>query len=169
MRSEAKSSQAELNALQKSLELDFDEGKFSQAQKVAQQAIDETARSAELLRERLRFMEESGNDDTSAYRKLQTELTQTELKGQQLEKQLEKINQIKFDAIAKSVSDVGDKISGVGRALTPVSALAGAAVTGLGALGVSSAATGANIDDLALRLGISAEKVQELQLSLIHI
>lgn len=163
MRTEAKSSQAELNALQKSLELDFDEGKFSQAQKVAQQAIDETARSAELLRERLRFMEESGNADTSAYRKLQTELTQTELKGQQLEKQLEKINQIKFDAIAKSVSDVGDKITGVGRALTPVSALAGAAATGLGALGVSTAATGANIDDLALRLGISAEKVQELQ------
>lgn len=163
MRTEAKSSQAELNALQKSLELDFDEGKFSQAQKVAQQAIDETARSAELLRERLRFMEESGNADTSAYRKWQTELTQTELKGQQLEKQLEKINQIKFDAIAKSVSDVGDKITGVGRALTPVSALAGAAATGLGALGVSTAATGANIDDLALRLGISAEKVQELQ------
>lgn len=74
LRSEAKSSQSELNALQKSLELKFDSATFERAQKVAQQAIDETAKSAETLRARLAFLEQSGNADTTAYKKLQTEL-----------------------------------------------------------------------------------------------
>lgn len=163
LRSEVKSSQSELNALQKSLELKFDSATFERAQKVAQQAIDETAQSAETLRARLAFLEQSGNADTTAYKKLQAELAQTELKGKQLEQQLEKINQIKFDAIASSVSKVGNAISGAGRALTPISAAAGAAATGLGALGVSAAATGAEIDDLSNRFGVSAETIQEWQ------
>lgn len=163
LRTEAKSSQSELNALQKSLELKFDSATFERAQKLAQQAIDETAQSAETLRVRLAFLEQSGNADTTAYKKLQAELAQTELKGKQLEQQLEKINQIKFDAIAKNVSEVGNAISGAGRVLTPISAAAGAAATGLGALGVSAAATGAEIDDLSNRFGVSAETIQEWQ------
>ena len=111
LRSEAKSSQSELNALQKSLELKFDSATFERAQKVAQQAIDETAKAAETLRARLAFLEQSGNADTTAYKKLQTELAQTELRAQHLEQQLENINKIKFDAIAKNVSEVGNAIS----------------------------------------------------------
>lgn len=68
LRSEAKSSQSELNALQKSLELKFDSATFERAQKVAQQAIDETAKAAETLRARLAFLEQSGNADTTAYK-----------------------------------------------------------------------------------------------------
>lgn len=163
MRKAAQSSQSELNALQKSLKLEFDSDKFARAQKVAQQAIDQTAANAETLRRRLDYLEESGNVDTDGYRKLQSELAKTELQGQQLEKQLEKINAMKFDALASKISNVGNAISGVGRALTPLSTAAGATVAGLGALGVKAASTGAEIDDLSLRLGISAEKVQEWQ------
>lgn len=163
LRSEAKSSQSELNALQKSLELKFDSATFERAQKVAQQAIDETAKSAETLRARLAFLEQSGNADTTAYKKLQTELAQTELRAQQLEQQLENINKIKFDAIAKNVSEVGNAISAAGRALTPFSTAAAGAITGLGALGVSAASTGAEIDDLSNQFGVSAETIQEWQ------
>ena len=163
LRSEAKSSQSELNALQKSLELKFDSATFERAQKVAQQAIDETAKAAETLRARLAFLEQSGNADTTAYKKLQTELTQTELRAQQLEQQLENINKIKFDAIAKNVSEVGNAISAAGRALTPFSTAAAGAITGLGALGVSAASTGAEIDDLSNQFGVSAETIQEWQ------
>ena len=46
MRKAAQASQTELNALQKSLELKFDADKFARAQKVAQQAIDQTAANA---------------------------------------------------------------------------------------------------------------------------
>lgn len=163
MRKAAQSSQSELNALQKSLELEFDSDKFARAQKVAQQAIDQTAANAETLRRRLDYLEESGNVNTDGYRKLQSELAKTELQGQQLEKQLEKINAMKFDALASKISNVGNAISGVGRALTPLSTAAGATVAGLAALGLNAASTGAEIDDLSQRLGISAEKVQEWQ------
>lgn len=163
MRKAAKSSQSELNALQKSLELEFDSDKFARAQKVAQQAIDQTAANADVLRRRLDYLEQSGNVDTDGYRKLQSELAKTELQGQYLEKQLEKINAMKFDALASKISNVGNAISGVGRALTPLSTAAGAGVAGLAALGLNAASTGAEIDDLSQRLGISAEKVQEWQ------
>lgn len=163
MRKAAQSSQTELNALQKSLELKFDADKFARAQKVAQQAIDQTAANADALRRRLSYLEDTGNIDTDAYRKLQSELAKTELQGQQLQQQLEKINTIQFTQVGNNVSKLGGAISGVGRALTPLSTLAAGAVTGLGALGITTAATGAEIDDLSLRLGISAEKVQEYQ------
>nr|DAO90632.1 MAG TPA: tail tape measure [Caudoviricetes sp.] len=163
MRKAAQSSQSELAALQKSLDLEFDASKLERAQKVAQDAIDQTAANADVLRRRLEYLEETGNVDTSAYRKLQTELAQTELKGQQLQKQLEKLDTLKFDKLSSQITGIGDKITGAGRALAPFSAAAVAAVTATGALGVSAASAGAEIDDLALRLGISAEKVQEYQ------
>ena len=163
MRKAAQSSQSELNALQKSLDLEFDASKLARAQKVAQDAIDQTAANADALRRRLLYLEDSGNINTDQYRKLQTELAQTELKGQQLQKQLEKLNTLEFDNLSSQISDVGDKITGAGRALAPFSAAAGAAITAAGTLGVKAASTGAEIDDLSLRLGISAEKVQEYQ------
>ena len=64
VRKDAKSSQTELNALQKSLELKFDDKKFAQAQKVAQSAIDATSERADLLRQRLKTLEEGGNVNT---------------------------------------------------------------------------------------------------------
>ena len=163
MRKAAQASQTELNALQKSLELKFDADKFARAQKVAQQAIDQTAANADTLRRRLAYLEESGNIDTDAYRKLQSELAKAELQGQQLQQQLEKINAIKFTQLGNQVSNVGGAISSVGQALTPLSTLAAGGVAALGGLNVAAASTGATIDDLALRLGISAEKIQEYQ------
>lgn len=163
MRKAAQASQTELNALQKSLEIEFDADKFARAQKVAQQAIDQTANNADVLRRRLAYLEDAGIDDTDQYRKLKAELAKTETQAQQLEKQLEKINQIKFDKLSESVTEVGDKITKAGQALTPFSAAAAAAVTAAATLGVQTAATGAEIDDLSQRLGVSAEKVQEYQ------
>lgn len=163
VRKDSKSAQAELTALQKSLQLEFDGEKFARAQKVAQEAIDKTAQEAEMLRSRLKQLEESGNVDTSEYRKVQTELAQAETKAQQLQEKLKELNNLKFDKLANNVKSVGDKIQGVGKALTPVSVAAAGAITGLAALGVKTASTGAELDDLSQRLGISAEKVQELK------
>lgn len=163
VRKDSKSAQAELTALQKSLQLEFDGEKFARAQKVAQEAIDKTAQEAEMLRTRLKQLEESGNVDTSEYRKVQTELAQAETKAQQLQEKLKKLNNLKFDKLANNVKSVGDKIQGVGKALMPVSVAAAGAITGIAALGVKTASTGAELDDLSQRLGISAEKVQELK------
>lgn len=161
MRKDAKSSQSELNALQKSLEIEFDGTKFARAQKVAQEAIDKTAEQADALRQRLKFLEESGNADTSHYRQIQSGLAQTELKAQQLEKQLEKLNNLKFEQLGNKVQDVGNKISSVGQALTPLSVEAAATVTGLGALGTKAVSTADDIATLATKYEMSAEALQK--------
>lgn len=163
VRKDSKTTQAELEALQKSLQLEFDEKKLTQAQKKVQEAIDVTAERADILRERLKFLEESGNVNTSHYRKIQSELAQCELEGQKLQKRLENINNVKLDNFSKHLDDTSKKIGAVGKALTPISAGAAAALTGLGAFGIKAASTGANIDDLSLRFGVSAERIQEWQ------
>lgn len=163
IKSEAKTTQTDLNNLQKSLKLEFDNQKFLQAQMTAQQAIDKTAEIADTLKSRLKYLEESGNVNTAEYRKLQNELSRNELQAVQLKRQLEEINKIKLDHVAKQFSNIGSGIEKAGKAIAPFSALAAGAITSLGAFGVKTAATGAAIDDLALRLGISAEKVQEYQ------
>lgn len=147
MRKAAQSSQSELAALQKSLDLEFDATKLARAQKVAQDAIDKTAANADVLRRRLEYLEKTGNADTSEYRKLQTELAQTELKGQQLQKQLEKLNTLKFDKLSSRITGVGDKITGAGRALAPFSAAAGAVETANAAAATADAAT-ERVDEL---------------------
>ena len=162
-RKSAKETQSELNALQKSLELKFDSATFARAQKVAQEAIDKTAANVDTLRQRLAYLEKEGNVNTAEYERLSKELAQAELSAQQLQKQLEKINQIKFNAIGDSVQKVGGQIQSAGQALAPFSALAAATAAGTVTLGVKAAAAGAEIDDLALRLGVSAEKIQEWQ------
>lgn len=163
LRNDSKSAQSELNALQKSLELEFDPKKLERAQKVAQAAIDATAQKADLLKSRLAYLEQGGNVNTTEYKKLASELAAVETQGLKLQQQLEKINNTKFTALGGQISSIGDKFTSAGKALAPFSAAAGAALTGFGALGIKAAATGAEIDDLSLRLGISAEKVQEWQ------
>ena len=108
VRKDSKTTQTELNALQKSLQLNFDDKKFAQAQKKAQEAIDVTADKAKLLRDRLEFLEKNGNADTSHYRQIQSELAQCDLEAQQLQNQLEKINQIKFKNLTNNIKKVVD-------------------------------------------------------------
>lgn len=163
VRKDAKSSQSELNALQKSLQLKFDGKKFEQAQKVAQSAIEATTERADLLRQRLKYLEEQKAVNTSHYRTIQNELAQAELEAQQLKDRLEDINKIKFDNVSKNVKSVGDGLSKTASALTPISAGAAGVLTGLSAIGLKSASTAASIDDLTNRFGISAEKIQEWQ------
>lgn len=160
VRKEAKSSKEELTALQKSLDLEFDGEKLARAQKVAQDAIDATAERADVLRERLKFLEESGDADTSHYRQIQAELAKTELEGQQLEKQLEKLNDMKLDRLAEQVKNVGDGFTSAGQALTPLSVAAGATLAGVGALGLSAVSSADEVATLATQYDMSAEALQ---------
>lgn len=109
LRNEAKNSRAELNALQKSLELEYDEGTFVNAQETAQKAIDQTAKNAEVLRERLDYLEETGNIDTAEYQKLHKELLQTEVAGKQLQQNLEKLNEIRLNNIVSNAAKATDE------------------------------------------------------------
>lgn len=160
VRKDARSSQKELNALQKSLELKFDSATFARAQKVAQDAIDHTAEQADVLRKRLEHLENAGKMDTAEYRKIQAELAEAELKGKQLQEQLEAINRIKFEKIADSVENVGNKIKGAGQALTPFSVASAGILTGMGALGAKAVSSADEIATLATQYDMTAEALQ---------
>lgn len=163
LKDDAKSAQNELNALQKSLELEFDSKKFEQAQKKMQEVIDLSAEKADFLRQRLKELEDVGAADTTHYRKIQADLAQAELEAQKLQQQFEKLNAMKFEHLGNAIGDVGNKITNVGKALTPISVLSAGALTGLSGLGIKAAATGAEIDDLSNRFGLSTKKIQEWQ------
>lgn len=154
----------ELKALQDGLKLEFDSSKFVKAQQLAQQAIEDTESKAQILRERLKYLEETGVSNTSSeFQKLQVQIEQTDTKVLKLKNQLQDINQLKFQAVGNQIKDIGDNITKAGQALAPLSAAAAGALAGFGALGAKAITTGANIDDLSKRFGVSAEKIQEWQ------
>lgn len=161
VRKDSKSTQTELNALQKSLQLDFDDKKFAQAQKKVQEAIDITAERADILKQRLQFLEETGSVDTSHYRQIQTELAQCELEGQKLQKQLEQINNMKFETISNKIKDVGNGITKAGKATAGLSLAAAGALTGFAALGKNAVATADELQTLATQYQMTAEAIQK--------
>ena len=160
IRKDAKSTQTELNALEKSLQLEFDPSKLKQAQKVAQDAIDNTAAIAEKLRERLKHLEETGKMDTAQYRRVQAELAKVTTEEQQLEKHLEKLNQMKLDHLADQVKNVGEGFTKAGQAMTPISVASGATLAGMTALGLGAVSTADEIATLATQYDMSAEALQ---------
>ncbi len=160
VRAEAKSAKTDLNTLQKSLQLEYNDKKFAEAQKIAQQAIEKTAESANNLRSRLQYLEQNGNVNTAEYRKLQTELNKTELQAQQLQLQLEQLNKIKLDHIANQFTDMGGKIQSAGKAFAPFSAAAVGGITVLAATGKTAIKTGDDIETLATKYDMSAEALQ---------
>lgn len=163
IKKDVQSTQTEFNALKKSLELNFDNHQFARAQKLAQQAIDETKEKAEILGDRLKYLESIDQVDTAPYRAVKAELEKTNTEVLKLEDELKNLNQLKLDNLVKNVDKVSNGLSTAAKVTAPLSALAGGALVGIGKLGKEAASTGAEIDDLALRFGVSAEKIQEWQ------
>lgn len=157
--------QKQLKNLSDSLKIEFDETKFTQAQKLAQQALEGTEQKANLLRQRLQQMEAVGVTDKTRneYNYLQEQLTKTETNAQKLQQQLEQLNNLKLNNLVDNINRVGQGITSVGTALTPISAAAGAAAVGLAKMSTEAFTAVADIDDLAQRAGVSAQKIQELQ------
>ena len=163
LRRETASSGKELNALKRELELDFDPSKLSRAQAVAQRAIDETGERAELLRRRLSYLEESGNADTTQYRKIQAELAQTEAEAARLRAELERLDGLRFEKLGRSLTEAGNTVAGVGEKLTAVSVAATAAIGALGALGAKSISEADDIATLATQYDLSTDALQRFR------
>ena len=103
------------DALQKSLELDFDDKRFLQAQKQAQAALDATNAKAKAIREQLKYLEEHGGVDTDGYRKLEVELAKTETQALKLEQQLKNLEAIdlsnRYKDFYESIKKSSDALS----------------------------------------------------------
>ena len=157
---EINTTQRTANELQKGLQLEFDSNRFTQAQKKVQQALDTTEAKAKAIREQLKYLEDTGGVDTAGYQKLETELAKTETRALQLREQLEEIDKLKFENATKSITKLSNGLETAAKKTALVSAAAVGAIAGIYKLGSDAATTGANLQDMADRLDISAEALQ---------
>ena len=157
---EINATQRTANELQKGLQLEFDSNRFTQAQKKVQSALDTTEAKAKAIREQLQYLERTGGVDTAGYQKLETELAKTETRALQLREQLEQIDKLKFENATKSITKLSNGLETAAKKTALVSAAAVGAIAGIYKLGSDAATTGANLQDMADRLDISAEALQ---------
>lgn len=154
----------QVNELQKGLELEFDAGRFAEAQRLAQKAIGDTEMKAQALRGQMNHLEASGTDTQSQeFQKLQAELIKTENQAVLLKDRMEQIKDLKIQNLAKQFEDVGKGISKAGQALAPFSAAAAGALVGLGAMFKNTKDTAATLDDMRQEVNLSAEALQKWQ------
>ena len=157
---EINSTQKTANELEKSLQLEFDANRFTQAQKQVQRALTETNEKAKAIREQLAYLERTGGIDTEGYQKLQTELAKSETQALKLNEQLKQIDKLKFDNATKGIKDLSNSLSTASKKTAILSATAVGAIAGIYKLGTSTASAGAELQDYSDRLGISAEELQ---------
>ena len=141
------------NELQKGLKLEFDEGRFVEAQRLIRQSLEQTEEKAKAIREQLKFLEDTGAVNTEGYKKLQTELYKAENNAVMLKQKLEDVNNVKTTGIV-------DKVKNLVTNLKTGTVVAGAVAGAIYKVGKSSAEAGGKIQDLADRLGLTAEEVQ---------
>lgn len=139
--------------LQKGLQLEFDEGRFIEAQRLVQKSLEETEEKAKAIKQQLKFLEDSGAVDTDGYKRLQTELYKTENSAVLLKQKLEDINNVKTVGITTKIKNLVTNL----KASTVAT---GAVVAGLTQIATKSAKAGGEIQDMADRLGVTAEQIQ---------
>ena len=160
---EINSTQKTANELEKSLQLEFDVNRFTQAQKQVQRALTETNEKAKAIKEQLAYLERTGGVDTEGYQKLQTELAKSETQALRLTDQLKQIDKLKFNNATKGITDLSDNLGNAAKKTAILSASAVGAITGIYKLGTSTASAGAELQDYSDRLGVSAEEIQRWQ------
>ena len=161
---EIKNTSKQTAALVESLKIKWDDKTFIEAQKSAQKALDDTNSKAKSLRDQMKYLEESGGSvDSEGYRKLQTQLTLTETSAIKLKKELQDLQNIKFENLANKFNTAGSSITKVGRSLAVFSAAAVGALAGTAALFNSTVKAAAQIDDLSQAVNLSAEQLQRWQ------
>ena len=146
--------------LEKSLQLDFNANRFTQAQRQVQKALTETNEKAKAIREQLAYLERTGGIDTEGYQKLQTELAKSETQALKLTEQLKQIDKLKFNNATKGIKDLSDNLGNAAKKTAILSATAVGAIAGIYKLGTSTASAGAELQDYSDRLGVSAEELQ---------
>ena len=157
---EINATQRTASELEKSLQLEFDANRFTQAQRQVQKALTETNEKAKAIKEQLAYLERTGGIDTDGYQKLQLELAKTETQALKLNEQLKQIDKLKFDNATKGIKDLSDNLGNAAKKIAILSATAAGAIAGIYKLGTSTASAGAELQDYSDRLGVSAEELQ---------
>lgn len=158
---EIKYSENSAKELQKQLQIKYDEKKWSKAQKIVKDDLDATAEKAKKIKEELAFLEKQGFVDTDGYKKIQNELEKTETQAEKLNAELEKLDKIKLDGAYQGIKNISKGLETAAKKTAVLSAGAAAAIAGIVKSGSDAATTGAELQDMADRLGVSAEALQK--------
>lgn len=155
-----KYSEQRARELQNQLEISYDEKKWQKANKIVQDDLKDTELKAEAIRKQMKYLENTGGVDSESFKKLQVELEKTETSTEKLNEELEKLNKIKFDSAFQGINKLSKGLETAAKKTAVLSAAAVGAIAGIYKLGSDAAATGANLQDMADRLDISAEALQ---------
>ena len=151
----------EVKDLTKALAIEWDSKRFVAAQKKAQEVLKQTESKADVLRQRLKHLDEADTSKSSAeYRKLESQLTQVEAKAVEIKAELQKINQMKFDHLSGQIKNIGDGFTKAGQAMTPVSAAAAGIIAGFTKIALSAINAGDEIGTTAQQLNLSTDQLQ---------
>ncbi len=151
------------DSLAKSLQVEYSDAKFSQAQKKYQSALQKTEEQAEAVRAKMKELEAAGKVDTADYEKLEECLARTEAKATDLRVAIKKVNDVKLDQAKKEAKELSNEFEKAANKVKGISFASAGIITGMVAASKSSATLGAKIDDLSQRFGVSAETIQEWQ------
>jgi len=147
--------------LSKSLDIKWDAKQFLRAQKLAQDSLEQTEIKVKSLRDRLKFLDETGTDKTSAeYENVQRALSRAEFQAAKFGEKLKEIKDLKIEKLAGQFDKVGKSIENTGKKLLPLSAAAGALLVGFAKIGSSAIEAGDDIATMSTSLNISAEALQ---------
>lgn len=155
-----KYSEQRARELQNQLQIQYDEKKWQKANKIVQDDLKDTEAKAKVIREELQYLEKTSGVDTDAYKKISVELEKTETSAEKLNAELEKLNKIKFESAFQGINKLSSGLETAAKKTAVLSAAAVGAIAGIYKLGSDAAATGANLQDMADRLDISAEALQ---------
>ena len=155
-----KYSEQRARELQNQLQIQYDENKWQKANKIVQDDLRDTELKAKAIREELQYLEKTSGVDTDAYKKISVELDKTETSVEKLNAELEKLNKIKFESAYQGINKLSKGLETAAKKTALVSAAAVGAIAGIWSLGSNAATTGADLQDMADRLDITAEALQ---------
>lgn len=160
---EINSTQKTAQALDKSLDLEFDSGRAVKSQQQYQKALEMTEQKADAIRKQLKYLEDSGKIDTTQYQSLQTELIKAETKAVSLKDKLEQVKKVEIEQLSKKFTDTGEKIEKAGQKLAVFSAAAAGAIAGAVKLAKDAVEVGDEIMTLSDKYDMSTEAIQRWQ------
>lgn len=153
-------SEKQARELQKQLEFKFDEKTFLAAQAKVRDDLDATEQKAKAIKQQLKYLEDSGGIDSKGYKDLQVELEKNTTQAMKLNAELKKLDDIKFENSFKGIKTLSSNLETAAKKTAVLSASAIGAIAGITKLVSSTATAGAEIQDMADRLGVSAEAIQ---------
>ena len=146
-------SEKQAKELQKQLEIKFDPVIFREAQKKVLDDIEATEQKAKALKKQMDLVAKSAGVDSDSYKKLQVELSKTDTQALKLQQSLESINNTKTN---RFVNQLKNMVTNLKASTVAIGAVAGAIYK----IGTTASKAGGEIQDMADRLGVTAEQIQ---------